>query len=92
MLPAILLVDDEEDIIDFLERILKTKYSIFKAINARDALKILDAEAVQLVVSDVMMPDIDGFELCRQIKSNYEHSHIPVILLTAKNIIQSKIE
>jgi len=92
MLPAILLVDDEEDIIDFLERILKTKYSIFKAINARDALKILDAEAVQLVVSDVMMPDIDGFELCRQIKSNYEHSHIPVILLTAKNTIQSKIE
>lgn len=92
MQPVILLVDDEEEILDFLERTLCSKYSILRADSGKSALKILEAEAVQLVVSDVMMDEMDGFELCRQIKSNFEHSHIPVILLTAKNTIQSKIE
>ena len=92
MLPTILLVDDEEEILEFLERILKIKYTIFKAETGQNALKILSTESVQLVVSDVMMPEMDGFELCKIIKSNFEYSHIPVILLTAKNTIQSKVE
>ena len=92
MLPLILLVDDEEEILDFLERILNSRYTICKAATGREALTILMNEAVQLVVSDVMMPEMDGFELCRQIKSNFEHSHIPVVLLTAKNTIQAKVE
>lgn len=92
MLPCILLVDDDEEIIEFLERMLQSKYTIFKAGNGREALKVLDTEAIQLVVSDVMMPEMDGFQLCKTIKSSFEHSHIPVILLTAKNTIQSKVE
>lgn len=92
MLPIILIVDDNEEILEFLERMLKTKYQILKAEDGRQALDILGVEAVQLVVSDVMMPVIDGFELCKIIKSNFEYSHIPVILLTAKNTIQSKVE
>ena len=92
MLPLILLVDDEEEILDFLERILNTRYTILRADNGREALKLLETEAVQLVVSDVMMPEMDGFELCRQIKSTIENSHIPVILLTAKNTIQAKVQ
>ena len=92
MNPLILLVDDNEEILEFLERILKNKYDILKAENGSDALQILDKEAVQLVVSDVMMPVMDGFELCKTIKSSLEYSHIPIILLTAKDGIQSKIE
>jgi len=92
MLPVILLVDDEEEILEFLERLLKIKYTIFKAENGLEALNILATEAVQLVVSDVMMPVMDGFELCKTIKSNVEYSHIPVILLTAKSTLQSKVE
>ena len=92
MLPIILLVDDEEEILEFLERILRNKYSILKAENGKEALNILTVEPVQLIISDVMMPEMDGFELCRMIKSNFEFSHIPVILLTAKNTIQSKVE
>ena len=92
MNPLILLVDDNEEILEFLERILKNKYDILKAENGNDALQILDKEAVQLVVSDVMMPVMDGFELCKTIKSSLEYSHIPIILLTAKDGIQSKIE
>jgi len=92
MLPLILLVDDNEEILDFLERVLSSKYSILKAEDGSEAIKLLETEAVQLVISDVMMPVMDGFELCKIIKSNFEYSHIPVILLTAKNNIQSKIE
>lgn len=92
MLPVILLVDDEEDMLEFLERILSSRYSILKTESGHDALKLLDNETVQLIISDVMMPEMDGFELCRHIKSNVDHSHIPIVLLTARNTIQSKIE
>lgn len=92
MLPIILLVDDDEEILEFLERMLSGKYAILKAEDGREALKILETESIQLVLSDVMMPVMDGFELCRSIKSSFEYSHIPVILLTAKNTIQSKVE
>jgi two-component system, cell cycle response regulator len=91
MLTPILLVDDNEDILHFLERILKDRYTIRKATNGMDALKILESDSVQLVVSDVMMPVMDGFDLCRIIKANVHYSHIPVILLTAKNGLQAKV-
>ena len=91
-LPLILLVDDEEEILDFLERILQHKYTVLKKSNGEEALHALGSNAVQLIISDVMMPEMDGFELCSLIKSNVEFSHIPVILLTAKNTIQSKVQ
>ena len=91
MQATILIVDDEREIVDFLGRVLKKEYHIMKASDGTEALSILQREAVQLVISDVMMPVMDGFELCKKIKSNFEYSHIPVILLTAKNTIQSKI-
>jgi DNA-binding response OmpR family regulator len=92
MLPIVLIVDDNEEILEFLERILSTKYAILKAADGQEAIKVLETEAVQLVISDVMMPVMDGFELCKIIKTDVEYSHIPVILLTAKNTIQSKVE
>jgi len=92
MNPVILIVDDNEEILDFIEQELNDKYTVIKALNGAEALQILRTEAIQAVVSDVMMPEIDGFELCRRIKQNFEHSHVPVILLTAKNTLQSKIE
>src|SRR5215210_2053755 len=92
MKPTILLVDDNEDILEFLADELNEKYSLLMATNGQEALKIILEEAVNLVVSDVMMPEMDGFEFCRIIKSNVEYSHVPVILLTAKNTMQSKIK
>lgn len=92
MNPVILLVDDEDEILDLLERILSNKYTVLRAGDGNSALKILSEESVQLVVSDVMMPEMDGFQLCKAIKSNFDFSHIPVILLTAKNTIQAKVE
>lgn len=90
--PAILLVDDNEEILEFISDDLCEKYDILTALNGEEALDILEKETVQLVISDIMMPVMDGFELCRNIKSNFEYSHIPVILLTAKDTLQSKIE
>ena len=92
MKPVLLLVDDNEEILEFLEHELNEKYSILKALNGQEALEILKEQAVQLLISDVMMPVMDGFELCKIIKTNFDYSHIPVILLTARNTLQSKIE
>lgn len=92
MKPLLLLVDDNEEILEFLEHELNEKYEIAKAFDGREALEILKENAVQLLISDIMMPVMDGFELCRIIKTNFDYSHIPVILLTAKNTLQSKIE
>ncbi|MDQ6903517.1 MAG: response regulator [Bacteroidota bacterium] len=92
MLPPILIIDDEEEILDFLERILSEKYRILRSENGQDALNILNTEAVQLIICDVMMPYMDGFEFCKIVKSNFDYSHIPVILLTAKTTIQSKVK
>ena len=92
MKPVLLLVDDNDEILDFLEHELKEKYSIIKALNGQEALEILRENAVQLVISDIMMPLMDGFELCKLVKTNFDYSHIPVILLTARNTLQSKIE
>ena len=77
---------------DFLERNLQEKYTVFKADDPAAALSILDKEVIQLVISDVIMPEMDGFQLCRMIKANVEFAHIPVVLLTAKNSVQSKVE
>jgi two-component system cell cycle response regulator len=90
--PVILLVDDNDEILDFIADDLSEKYQVITAKNGLEALAILQNEIVQLVISDIMMPVMDGFELCEKMKSGMDFSHIPVILLTAKNTLQSKIE
>jgi DNA-binding response OmpR family regulator len=90
--PLILLVDDNADILQFIAKELSSSYNCITASNGQIALDMLKENAVQLIVSDVMMPVMDGYELCRQIKTNLDYSHIPLILLTAKSAFQSKIE
>lgn len=90
--PTILLVEDNKEILHYIQHELSSKYHIFKATNGQEALQILQKENVQLVVSDIMMPVMDGIELCKKVKSDLQYSHVPIILLTAKNSIHSKIE
>lgn len=89
---TILIADDHEDMLFMLSDTLKKDYGIVCARNGAEGLALLEEHSVTLVISDVMMPEMNGFEFCEKIKSNYEFSHIPVILLTAKNTLQSKIE
>ncbi|MDO6792061.1 two-component regulator propeller domain-containing protein [Tamlana sp. 1_MG-2023] len=82
-LPTLLIIDDEQDIRSFLYEAFKEKYNIVLAVNGEEGLEKLKENTPQLVISDVMMPKMDGYELCKAIKSNTEFCHIPVILLTA---------
>lgn len=87
----LLLVDDNDDMLQFLSEKLSKQYVVFQARNGMEALKILAQEVINLIISDIIMPQMDGFELCATIKNNAEFSHIPVILLTAKTNVQSKV-
>ena len=89
---TVLLVDDNRELLGILTKILSAKYNILCAENGRQALEILNKDMVDLVVTDLMMPDMDGLELCRQIKNHIEISHIPVILLTAKRQSNDRID
>lgn len=90
--PTVLVVEDNSDMLTFVVRQLSREYTVLTATNGAEALEVLDGNYASLVVSDVVMPVMDGFELCKTIKSNLNYSHIPVVLLTAKTNIQSKIE
>lgn len=80
---TILITEDDDEVRCFLERELSPHFKTRTAANGKDALRVLEEEEISLVVSDVMMPEMNGFELCRMIKSQLPFSHIPVILLTA---------
>lgn len=90
--PVLLIADDDEDILEFLADDLGDDYDIWKCEDGEKVLSVIREEQIDLIISDIMMPHLDGYELCRVLKSNIEFSHIPVILLTAKNTIQSKIK
>ena len=89
---TILLVDDNKDFCSFMSEYLSDEYAIQVAYNGAEALKILEKNSVNIVISDIMMPVMNGTELCRQIKTNMQWSHIPVILLTARMAEEYKSE
>ena len=84
--PTILVVEDNLDSRQFLKRSLDDEYNIVTAANGKEALRELGQHSeVKLILTDVMMPEMDGIELFRHIRNNINYSHIPVILLTAKS-------
>lgn len=82
---TILIVEDNQDFRAFLERCLNDQYHVLTAGNGIEALKVLDSNDVSIVISDIMMPEMNGLELCNRIKTDINYSHIPVIMLTAKS-------
>ncbi|MDR0833613.1 MAG: response regulator [Candidatus Symbiothrix sp.] len=81
----VLVVEDESEISDYIKRELAATYRVSQVANGKEALAFILKEKPDLVVSDVMMPVMDGITLCRKIKSNINIEHIPVVLLTAKS-------
>lgn len=92
MLPKLLIVNDDPKALHFIEKTLSFNYTLLKAENEKTTFQILETEAVQLVIFDVTMQKINGFELCKLMKNRFNYSHIPVLLLTEKDILQSKIK
>ena len=91
MLPKLLIVNDDPEALHLIEKTLSLDYTLLKAENEKTTFQFLDTEAVQLVICDVTRQKINGFELCKLMKNLFNYSHIPVLLLTEKNTIQSKI-
>lgn len=89
--PTVLIADDNPEVLDYLEEQLRSQYIVWKAVNGRDALQQIEKSYPDILISDVMMPEMNGIELCKRIKENINFCHIPVILLTAKSMI-SQIE
>ena len=90
--PMILIVEDQEDMRRFIARELAETYRIREAANGKEAICILKDHPVSLILSDVMMPVMDGFELCNVVKNDVNYSHIPFILLTAQHNLQSRLK
>jgi DNA-binding response OmpR family regulator len=90
--PVILVVEDDPEVISVLKDLLSTKYKLQYAVHGEDALMVLSKEKVDLVVSDIMMPVMDGIELVKKIRGNFDTSHLPIILLTAKTEIEDRIK
>lgn len=90
--PSVLIADDNSDIVDFIADNLNDKFEIYKAYDGQMALDIIYRNNISVIISDVMMPGIDGYELCRRVKSNIHTSHIPIILLTARSTDQNRLE
>lgn len=83
-LPLILIVEDQHELRSFIVQNLGNEYRYAEASNGKDGLTLAEELLPDLIISDVMMPDTDGFELCKTLKSNMVTSHIPIVLLTAK--------
>ncbi|MBK8944411.1 MAG: response regulator [Ignavibacteriae bacterium] len=88
----ILIVDDNSDVRSYIKEQIENEYKIFEASNGEEGIKKAEAEIPDLIITDVMMPKIDGYQFCKKIRSNDKTSHIPIIMLTAKAALDDKIE
>lgn len=88
----ILVVEDNPELLMLMHHMLKNQYRVLVAKNGKEALKIVHKTPLDLIVSDVMMPEMTGFELTRELKGDPNYSHLPIILLTAKTQAEDEEE
>lgn len=92
MLPIVLVIEDNPDICDYIASSITSNYTVYTASNGKGGLELARKYIPNIIVSDIIMPEMDGIELCRILKADINTSHIPVVLLTAKDTIQDKEE
>jgi len=90
--PSLLIIEDNRDVVRYLQTILQKDYRIHIAYNGRVGIEKAISIVPDIIISDVMMPEKDGYEVCRVLKSDERSSHIPIILLTAKADAESRLE
>lgn len=88
---TILIVDDNPEILKYISESFSTDFNVVTALNGAQAIECLSSDNIDMVITDVMMPDVDGVQLCRAIKRNLRTSHIPVIMLSGKGEIADKL-
>ena len=89
---TIVIAEDDDEIRQYLENELSSDFYVIACPNGKEALKVIMKEIPSLVISDIMMPIMDGNELCAKVKSNINTNHIPVIMLTAKSRDEDRLE
>lgn len=90
--PTILIVEDNENFKNFIISCLNDEYNVFGAANGKEAIKMIEQHEINIILSDIMMPVMDGLELCKAVKSNINYSHIPIILITARTAEEHRME
>ena len=90
--PSILIVEDNLEILEMLEDIFAPIYHVYKAINGKEGFEATRELHPDIVLSDVMMPEMSGKEMCHKIKNSLDVSHIPVVLLTAQTSVEYTVE
>ncbi|MCF8359068.1 MAG: response regulator [Prolixibacteraceae bacterium] len=90
--PVVLLVDDNPDTLEYIRICLSEKYNIKAANNGYDALLLLEKDDIDLIVTDIMMPEIDGISFCEKVKANPRFSQIPIIMITAITIAEQQVK
>lgn len=80
----VLITEDNQELLMLMSYLLQSKYHVITATNGKEALNVIRHEKVDIIISDIMMPEMDGYELTREIKQDPEYGHLPIILLTAK--------
>lgn len=88
----ILFVEDNKELLKFLHQHFRTKYAVTSTPNGLAALESIKKNIPDLIVTDLMMPEMNGIALCKKLKSNFEYCHIPIIMLTSKSDIETRLE
>lgn len=89
---SILIVEDNSDIREYLKQLLDNTYRIYTAINGEEGIKVAETKTIDIIVSDVAMPKMDGFEFCKRIKQNVKTSHLPIIIVSARTQTKAKLK
>lgn len=87
----ILIIEDNNELRQYLVKLLNKKFTVLASPNAENALKILDAETIDIIISDIMMDEMSGLEFCKKIKTAIHTCHIPIVLLTALSGVENNI-
>ncbi len=90
--PSLLIVEDDKDMQAFIRKQFQNNYLVYTANDGNEGIDILENHPIDIIVTDMMMPNMDGITFCKTVKQNFLWSHIPVIMLTAKTNVGSKIE
>lgn len=89
---VVFVVDDDVDVVNYLKEMLSSEYKVYTSFNVDAAYALMKEKAPDVVISDVVMPEKTGYDLCRKMKENIQMSHIPVILLTAMATVEDQVQ
>ena len=90
LLPTLLVVDDDEDMRQFIKAHFEHTYMVLTAEDGRHALRVLEKHDVSMIISDWMMPEMDGPEFCRRVRKNAAYSHLPFVMLTLRPMMPAR--